>query len=60
MAKLFTLGGDPTNGMLPFFYLGPDSMALGLVLALFVGLVAGLIPAVTAMRLRIVDALRRV
>ena len=60
MAKLFTLGGDPTNGMLPFFYLGPDSMALGLGLALFVGLVAGLIPAVTAMRLRIVDALRRV
>jgi len=60
MAKLFTLGGDPTGGMLPFFYLGPDSMALGLALALIVGLAAGAIPALTAMRLRIVDALRRV
>jgi len=60
LAKFLTLRGDPTNGMLPSFYLGPDSMALGLVLALIVGLVAGLIPAVTAMRLRIVDALRRV
>ena len=60
MAKLFTLSGDPTRGMLPFFYLGPDAMALGLVLAILVGLMAGVIPAVTAMRLRIVDALRRV
>ena len=60
LAKLFTLGGDPTGGMLPIFYLGVDSMAFGLALALFVGLVAGAVPAVTAMRLRIVDALRRV
>jgi ABC-type antimicrobial peptide transport system permease subunit len=35
-------------------------MALGFVLAILVGLMAGVIPAVTAMRLRIVDALRRV
>ena len=60
LAKLFTMGGDPTGGMLPIFYLGPESMALGLLLALFVGLAAGAIPAVTAKRLRIVDALRRV
>lgn len=60
LAKLFTLGGDPTGGMLPIFYLGLDSMAFGLALALFVGLVAGAVPALTAMRLRIVDALRRV
>jgi putative ABC transport system permease protein len=60
LAKLFTLGGDPTGGMLPIFYLGVDSMAFGLALALCVGLVAGAVPAVTAMRLRIVDALRRV
>jgi putative ABC transport system permease protein len=59
-AKLFTLSGDPTGGMLPYFYLGPDSMALGLLLALMVGLMAGAIPAVTAKRLKIVDALRRV
>jgi len=60
LAKLFTLRGDPTGGMLPIFYLGPDEMALGLGLALAVGLLAGAIPAITAMRLRIVDALRRV
>ncbi|MEE4270544.1 MAG: FtsX-like permease family protein [Thermoanaerobaculales bacterium] len=59
-AKLFTLGGDPTGGMLPIFYLGWDFMAAGLFLALLVGLIAGAIPAATAMRLRIVDALRRV
>ncbi|MCU0302523.1 MAG: FtsX-like permease family protein [Thermoanaerobaculales bacterium] len=60
LAKLFTMGGDPTGGMLASFHIGPDSMALGLVLALAVGVLAGLIPAITAMRLRIVDALRRV
>jgi putative ABC transport system permease protein len=60
LAKLFTLGGDPTGGMLPVFYLAPGKMALGAALALFVGLAAGAIPALTAMNLRIVDALRRV
>jgi putative ABC transport system permease protein len=60
LAKLFTMGGDPTGGMLATFHLGPDSMAQGVVLALAVGLLAGLIPAITAMRLKIVEALRRV
>ncbi|MGD8439337.1 MAG: FtsX-like permease family protein [Holophagae bacterium] len=60
LAKLLTIGGDPTGGMLPVFYLGPESMVLGMALALVVGLLAGAIPALTAMRLRIVDALRRV
>ena len=60
LAKLFTLGPDPTGGMLPIFYLGPESMALGLALAPPVGLLAGAIPAITAKRLKIVDALRRV
>jgi putative ABC transport system permease protein len=60
LAKLFTLGGDPTGGLLPFFYLSPDSIALGLGLALAVGLTAGILPALAASRLRVVDALRRV
>jgi putative ABC transport system permease protein len=60
MAKLFTMGGDPTGGMLPIFYLSNGEMLLGLGIALFVGLAAGSIPALTAMNLRIVDALRRV
>jgi putative ABC transport system permease protein len=60
LAKAFTLGGDPTGGMLPVFYLAPAKMALGLVLAVLVGVLSGIVPAVTAMRLKIVDALRRV
>ena len=60
LAKLFTLGGDPTGGLLPFFYLPPDSIAVGLGLALGVGFTAGILPALAASRLRVVDALRRV
>lgn len=60
LAKLFTMGGDPTGGMLPMFYLSPGDMFWGIAIAVFVGLAAGLIPALTAMNLRIVDALRRV
>jgi len=60
LAKLFTFGGDPTHGMLPYFYLPIPAMVSGLVVALMVGAVSGLIPAIGAMRLRVVDALRRV
>ena len=60
LAKLLTLRGDPTGGLLPFFYLSADAVALGLALAAAVGVVAGLLPAVSAARLRVVDALRRV
>jgi putative ABC transport system permease protein len=59
LAKAFTLGPDPTNGLLPGFYLPPAGMAAGLALTLAVGLLAGAIPAVSAMRLQVVDALRR-
>jgi putative ABC transport system permease protein len=60
LAKLFTMGGDPTGGMLPLFHVSSSDMALGAAIALSVGLIAGAIPALTAMNLRIVDALRRV
>ncbi len=60
LAKLFTLGGDPTGGFLPFFYLPPEVIVIGLALALVVGLMAGILPAVSAGKLRVVDALRRV
>jgi putative ABC transport system permease protein len=60
LAKFFSLGGDPTGGFLGNFYLGWGQLGLGLVLALAVGIVAGILPAMTAMRLRVVDALRRV
>ena len=60
LAKLFTLRGDPTRGLLPFFYLPPQAIVLGFALAVAVGLMAGVLPALSAMRLRVVDALRRV
>jgi len=60
LVKIFTLSGDPTKGLLPFFYLPPAQIALGLLITIFVGLIAGIIPAILAMRLRIVDALRRI
>jgi putative ABC transport system permease protein len=60
LAKLFTLRGDPTGGLLPFFYLSPEATALGLGLAMAVGLLAGILPALSASRLRVVDALRRI
>jgi len=60
LAKLFTLAGDPTGGMLAYFYLRGEDFALGLVLALAAGAVAGFVPAMGAMRLKIVNALRRV
>jgi putative ABC transport system permease protein len=60
LAKLFTLGGDPTRGLLPFFFLPLPAVFAGLALTLLVGMISGLIPAIGAMRLRVVDALRRV
>jgi putative ABC transport system permease protein len=60
LAKAFTLNGDPTGGLLASFYLPPAAMGGGLALALAVGAVAGLLPALTAMRLQVVQALRRV
>jgi putative ABC transport system permease protein len=60
LAKLFTLSGDPTGGMLQFYYLPTRSILTGSGLTLAAGAAAGIIPALGAMRLRIVDALRRV
>jgi len=60
ICKLFTLGGDPTHGFLPFFYLPYPAIVLGIVIAFAVGILAGILPATGAMRLRVVDALRRV
>ena len=60
LAKLFTLGGDPTRGMLPYFFMTNRTIVTGFCLALVFGAAAGMIPAIGAMRLKIVDALRRV
>ena len=59
LAWLFVQGGDPTGGMLPIFMLPARDLALGVGLMVTMGLVAGAMPAVGAMRLRITEALRR-
>jgi putative ABC transport system permease protein len=60
LAKLFSLRGDPTGGILPYFYLPAWAIAAGVGTALLVGVAGGILPAVSAMRLRVVDAIRRV
>ncbi len=59
-AKAFTGRGDPTGGFLPIFYLPAEALVAGALLALSVGLLAGLLPALGARRLEVVEALRRV
>jgi putative ABC transport system permease protein len=54
-----TIGGDPTNGLLPAFYFPAPQIIVGVLLVLGLGIAAGFLPAWQASRLRIVDALRR-
>jgi putative ABC transport system permease protein len=48
------------NGLLPSLVLSPAILSLGLLVALAVGAVSGLLPGIGAMRMRVVNALRRV
>jgi len=59
LALLLTSRGDPTNGMLPKFYLPTTDLIMGAALSIGLGLVTGIFPALQAMRLRVADALRR-
>jgi putative ABC transport system permease protein len=59
VAWLIVQGGDPTHGMLPAFVLPSRDLVTGALLMIALGLLAGAVPAVSAMRLRITDALRR-
>jgi len=59
VAWLLIAQGDPTGGFLPVFYFPPRDLALGVGLVLMLGLLSGVIPALQAGRLKIVDALRR-
>jgi putative ABC transport system permease protein len=59
LSWLFILHGDPTNGLLPFFYFPARDLITGLGISLALGVATGIIPALQAMRLRVADALRR-
>jgi putative ABC transport system permease protein len=58
VAWMIVQGGDPT-GVLPVFVLPTSNVMAGIVLMVLMGVLAGMAPAVGAMRLRITDALRR-
>jgi len=52
--------GAALNGLLPNLILSKTILALGLGCALVVGVVSGVLPGIGAMRLRVVEAFRRV
>ena len=52
--------GDPTpTASLPIFYFPAQDVAIGIVMVFLLGLAAGILPAVRALRLQTADALRR-
>ncbi|MGZ4963064.1 MAG: ABC transporter permease [Limisphaerales bacterium] len=59
LSKLFISFGDPTHGALPLFYFPNIDVALGVGIVFALGLLAGIGPAIQAMRLNLADALRR-
>ncbi|MBM4153568.1 MAG: FtsX-like permease family protein [Lentisphaerae bacterium] len=59
VASVLVAAGDPTRGAMPMFHFPAADVLAGLGWALALGVVAGLLPALHAMRLRVADALRR-
>jgi putative ABC transport system permease protein len=59
LAWLLVSMGDPTGGSIPIFYIPGGYLVLGLALIGVMALIAGILPALQAQRLRIADALRR-
>lgn len=56
---VFVQQGDPTGGMLPIFVLPARDVVAGAALIVTMGLLAGALPALQAMQLKITDGLRR-
>jgi putative ABC transport system permease protein len=52
-------GGDPTGGALPVFIVPPRDLILGVIFVFALGIISGLLPALNAMRMNAVEALRR-
>ena len=60
LAKLAMAYGNPLASVLPLLYFPPDQVFVGIAAAIAVGAVAGLLPALSASQLKVVDALRRI
>jgi len=59
LGSVFIKKGDPTGGALPIFRFPANDLIIGAVVVLLLGLITGALPAIQAMRLNAVDALRR-
>ena len=59
LAWLIASRGSPVPAMLPVFYLPPGNVLIGVALVFGLGFVAGILPALQAMRLQIAVTLRR-
>jgi putative ABC transport system permease protein len=51
--------GNPVPSLLPVFFVPNKALVIGAILAVALGIVTGFLPALTALRLRIAEALRR-
>jgi len=58
-AWLFTSRGSPVPSMLPIFYLPVHYIFIGVGIVFVLGIIAGIVPALQAMRLQIAVALRK-
>jgi putative ABC transport system permease protein len=59
LAWMIASVGDPTGGMLPMFFIPPRDLVIGFGFSVVLGLATGFFPALTAMRLQVAAALRR-
>jgi putative ABC transport system permease protein len=59
-SKLLTTFWNPVPNLLPYFAIPWGATLTGMILSLAIGTASGILPAAGAMRLRVVDALRRI
>lgn len=59
LGYLAVQSGDPTGGALPVFIVPTPDLILGAIFVVLLGIVSGLLPALQALRLNPVEALRR-
>ena len=52
--------GNALTGVVPTLALSPSILSMGIVAALVVGAISGIVPGISAMNMRVVNALRRV
>lgn len=60
LAKLFVDNADSVRKYFPIFYIQQKDLIVGLVIATVMGLIAGVLPAIQALKLKINDAMRKV